>query len=197
MMGKNYRNQIVITSLALLIAVVGYISYDNGNLLGSLQKDKKEVASTEVAALDDSVSTTEEVEGTEVILNAGETVLTSSISQNQNYVAEVKLNREQVRSKTKDALQGIIDNEQLSEAEKKSAVDEMVQLSKVEQMEADAEMLLKAKGFEDVVVSISEECCDVVVGKENVTDEKRAQIEDIINRKTEINTENVVITTID
>lgn len=196
-MGKNYRNQIVITSLALLIAVVGYISYDNGNLLGSLQKDKKEVASTEVAALDDSVSTTEEVEGTEVILNAGETVLTSSISQNQNYVAEVKLNREQVRSKTKDALQGIIDNEQLSEAEKKSAVDEMVQLSKVEQMEADAEMLLKAKGFEDVVVSISEECCDVVVGKENVTDEKRAQIEDIINRKTEINTENVVITTID
>ncbi len=197
MMGKNYRNQIVITSLALLIAVVGYISYDNGNLLGSLQKDKKGVASTEVAALDDSVSTTEGVEGTEEVLNAGETVLTSSISENQNYVAEVKLNREQVRSKTKDALQGIIDNEQLSETEKKSAVDEMVQLSKVEQMEADAEMLLKAKGFEDVVVSISEECCDVVVGKENVTDEKRAQIEDIINRKTEINTENVVITTID
>lgn len=196
-MGKNYRNQIVITSLALLIAVVGYISYDNGNLLGSLQKDKKGVASTEVAALDDSVSTTEGVEGTEEVLNAGETVLTSSISENQNYVAEVKLNREQVRSKTKDALQGIIDNEQLSETEKKSAVDEMVQLSKVEQMEADAEMLLKAKGFEDVVVSISEECCDVVVGKENVTDEKRAQIEDIINRKTEINTENVVITTID
>lgn len=196
-MGKNYRNQIVITSLALLIAVVGYISYDNSNLLGSLQKDKKVSDSTQVAAVDDSVIATEEVEGTEEILNAGETVLTSTVTQNQNYVAEVKLNREQVRSKSKNSLQEIIDNEQLSEQEKKSAVDGMVKISKIEQMETDAEMLLKAKGFDDVVVSISEGCCDVVVDKENVTDEKRAQIEDIINRKTEIKTENIVITTID
>lgn len=196
-MGKNYRNQIVITSLALLIAVVGYISYDNSNLLGSLQKDKKVSDSTQVAAVDDSVIATEEIEGTEEVLNAGETVLTSTVTQNQNYVAEVKLNREQVRSKSKNSLQEIIDNEQLSEQEKKSAVDEMVKISKIEQMETDAEMLLKAKGFDDVVVSISKGCCDVVVDKENVTDEKRAQIEDIINRKTEIKTENIVITTID
>ena len=60
-----------------------------------------------------------------------------------------------------------------------------------------AEMLLEAKGFEDVVVSVSDSCCDIVVGKEDVSDEKRAQIEDVIKRKTNINAENIVITTID
>ena len=37
----------------------------------------------------------------------------------------------------------------------------------------------------------------IVVGKEDVSDEKRAQIEDVIKRKTNINAENIVITTID
>ena len=36
-----------------------------------------------------------------------------------------------------------------------------------------------AKGFKNAVVSLSDECCDVIVGKDDVTDEKRAQIEDI------------------
>ena len=85
----------------------------------------------------------------------------------------------------------------LSEAEKQGAVDAMAKLTQNAQMEADAEMLLEAKGFEDVVVSVSDSCCDIVVGKEDVSDEKRAQIEDVIKRKTNINAENIVITTID
>ena len=40
-------------------------------------------------------------------------------------MAQVKLGREQVRSKNKEALQKIIDDAGVSEAEKKSAVDAM------------------------------------------------------------------------
>lgn len=54
---------------------------------------------------------------TESILNAGETILTSNISQNADYAAQVKLDREQVRSKNRESLQAIIDNETLSETE--------------------------------------------------------------------------------
>ena len=133
----------------------------------------------------------------EEILNAGETVLTSAVSDNANYVAQVKLGREQVRSTNKASLQEMIDNAALSEAEKKSAVDEMVKLTQNAQMEVDAETLLSAKGFENVVVSISDGCCDVIVGKDDVTDEKRAQIEDIIKRKTNIGDANIVISTMD
>lgn len=187
----SHKNQIVITSLALLLAVVGYISYDNKGVLMNMKKQADtQAVSTEVEKVAAELTT-------ESILNAGETILTSNISQNADYAAQVKLDREQVRSKNRESLQAIIDNETLSETEKQGAVDAMAKLTQNAQMEADAEMLLEAKGFEDVVVSISDNCCDIVVGKEDVSDEKRAQIEDVIKRKTNINAENIVITTID
>ena len=193
----SHKNQIVITSLALLLAVVGYISYDNKEMF----LPAKDVISTEVDAKKEDTEVVAEAENMqsteEEILNAGETVLTSAVSDNANYVAQVKLSREQVRSMSKESLQQIIDNSALTEAEKKSAVDEMVKLTEYAQMEVDAEMLLEAKGFENVVVSISDECCDVIVGKDDVSDEKRAQIEDIIKRKTNIGASNIVISTMD
>ena len=193
----SHKNQIIITTLALLLAVVGYISYDNRDTF----MNAKDVLSTEIEAVNGKADTKEskecedtqasdevalETDSTEEILNAGETVLTSASTE-----------REQVRSKNKEALQKIIDDAGVSEAEKKSAVDAMVKLTENAQMEEDAQMMLEAKGFKNAVVSLSDECCDVIVGKDDVTDEKRAQIEDIIKRKTNIGASNIVISTMD
>jgi stage III sporulation protein AH len=195
----SHKNQIIITTLALLLAVVGYISYDNRDTF----MNAKDVLSTEIEAVNGEADTQVsdevalETDSTEEILNAGETVLTSASTESEECVAQVKLGREQVRSKNKEALQKIIDDEGVSEAEKKSAVDAMVKLTENAQMEEDAQMMLEAKGFKNAVVSLSDECCDVIVGKDDVTDEKRAQIEDIIKRKTNIGASNIVISTMD
>lgn len=195
----SHKNQIIITTLALLLAVVGYISYDNRDTF----MNAKDVLSTEIEAVNGKADTQVsdevalETDSTEEILNAGETVLTSASTESEECVAQVKLGREQVRSKNKEALQKIIDDEDVSEAEKKSAVDAMVKLTENAQMEEDAQMMLEAKGFKNAVVSLSDECCDVIVGKDDVTDEKRAQIEDIIKRKTNIGASNIVISTMD
>ena len=204
----SHKNQIIITTLALLLAVVGYISYDNRDTF----MNAKDVLSTEIEAVNGKADTKEskecedtqasdevalETDSTEEILNAGETVLTSASTESEECVAQVKLGREQVRSKNKEALQKIIDDAGVSEAEKKSAVDAMVKLTENAQMEEDAQMMLEAKGFKNAVVSLSDECCDVIVGKEDETDEKRAQIEDIIKRKTNIGASNIVISTMD
>lgn len=204
----SHKNQIIITTLALLLAVVGYISYDNRDTF----MNAKDVLSTEIEAVNGKADTKEskecedtqtsdevalETDSTEEILNAGETVLTSASTESEECVAQVKLGREQVRSKNKEALQKIIDDAGVSEAEKKSAVDAMVKLTENAQMEEDAQMMLEAKGFKNAVVSLSDECCDVIVGKEDATDEKRAQIEDIIKRKTNIGASNIVISTMD
>lgn len=195
----SHKNQIIITTLALLLAVVGYISYDNRDTF----MNAKDVLSTEIEAVNGKADTQVsdevalETDSTEEILNAGETVLTSASTESEECVAQVKLGREQVRSKNKEALQKIIDDAGVSEAEKKSAVDAMVKLTENAQMEEDAQMMLEAKGFKNAVVSLSDDCCDVIVGKEDVTDEKRAQIEDIIKRKTNIGASNIVISTMD
>ncbi len=54
-----------------------------------------------------------------------------------------------------------------------------------------------AKGFTDVVVSITDNAADVVLNMGDVTDAKRAQVEDIVKRKTNISAENIIITPID
>ena len=57
-----------------------------------------------------------------------------------------------------------------------------------------AETLLTAQGFDEVVVSINDACADVVVSSSQVSDAERAQIEDVVKRKTGIEAANITIT---
>ncbi len=134
--------------------------------------------------------------GENEIDNPGETVLTSTSVSNVDFAVEAKLNREQVRSQNKENLMEVINSTALSDTEKQEAVDKMVSLTDIAQRESDAEMLLEAKGFTDVVVSITDDAADVVLNMGDVTDAKRAQIEDIVKRKTKVSAENIVITPI-
>ena len=51
-----------------------------------------------------------------------------------------------------------------------------------------------AKGFSAPVVSITGDKVDVVVNAASITDPQRAQIEDIVKRKTEVGADQIVIT---
>ena len=62
--------------------------------------------------------------------------------------------------------------------------------------EAAAEILLEAKGFTDVVVSINGDAVDVVVNEASLDDVMRAQIEDIEKRKTGVEASNIIISTV-
>ncbi len=196
-----HKNQIVITSLAVLIAVAGYVSYDRKG--GSADDDAQMVANTDLLGSDKNLMTDISEEdlikknNTEEDLNPGEVVLTSADVSLASYAAQVRLNREQVRSKNRETLQSIIDNETLEDAQKQAALDKMLALTDIAEREAGAEMMLEAKGFTNVVVSISEDCCDVVLDMGDVTDQKRAQVEDIVKRKTNVAAENIVITPIE
>lgn len=198
-MKKVFRkNQIIITSLAVLIAIAGYVSYDRKK--GSADEEAQIVANTDVLnqdyslTLDISEEDLLENKGSEENMNPGEVVLTSANAAIADYAAQMKLNREQMRSKNKETLQAIIDNEALEEEQKQAAVNKMISLTETAEKETNAEMMLAAKGFTNVVVSIGEDSCDVVLDMGDVTDAKRAQVEDIVKRKTGVAAENIVIT---
>lgn len=214
-MNKIFRkNQLVITALALMIAVAGYFSYMNNDIedenitaqVGSnmeVIEDDYEI-SDEEALLEEEIFTDEGVgdelalvDGTELAdENPGEAVLTSTTVANLDYAAEMKLNREQIRSKNKESLLEIVNNETMEEGLKQDAVNKMIAMTDIAEREAAAEMLLEAKGFTDVVVSIMDDNCDVVLNMGEVTDAKRAQVEDIVKRKTNIAADKIVITPI-
>lgn len=124
----------------------------------------------------------------------GEAVFTSS--QAISSIAGANLMKEQTRAKNKEALLNIINAENLPESAKQDAVNSMIELTDITQKECAAEILLEAKGFADVVVSISGDVADVIVQADDLTEAQRAQIEDIVSRKTGITAENIIISPI-
>ena len=207
------KNQIVIATLAVMIAAAGYMNY-SGKLFPNktkTQETNSELANKELLDISDedaSVSSgdmksQEGDSGSGADSNAGSTddgsvdgtpgeaVLTNgSVS---SVVSQAKVSREQVRSKNKETLQNIIDNKNLSAEEKEKAVNQMVQMTETAEKESAAESLLAAKGFHNSVVSITYDQADVIVGASELSDANRAQIEDIVTRKTGVAAQNIVI----
>ena len=209
------KNQIIITSLAIMIVIAGYLNFTADQTKPVKQEAAAETAEkireeniqaeeaaagaeaditsfpdedlASVSAEAESTADTETPEGEKV----GEAVLTSSASAGA-FSASAKLNREQVRSKNEASLLEIINNTDISEDMKADAIASMNRMTDRAEKELDAELLLEAKGFKDSVVSINDDSVDVIVGAAGITDEQKAQIEDIVTRKTERNVSDIV-----
>ncbi len=236
------KNQLMITALAIMLAIAGYLQFAGTNLDEEyLADDAKtaEVTNTEGVITDNAVagqysisdidgmldlseedlavSSVTEIESldsdSDVIVDdyldtgmtvgeaqpdedeiPGEAVFSSS--NGVAMLSEAKLLKEQVRAKNKETLLEIINSDGLSDEQKQEAVNTMVQMTAIAERETAAEILLEAKGFSDVVVSINDGAVDVVVNALELTDAQRAQIEDIVKRKTEIGAENIIISTV-
>ncbi len=194
------KNQVIITSLAILIAVAGYLNFADVNLgfkdkeastdSSSILDDVNYDLTDETALLDENGA--DGISQTEVMDTAspGEAVLTGA----SDFAAQAKVSREQVRSQNKADLQSIISNKDISDEEKQNAINTMVSMTELTEKEAAAELLLEAKGFENVIVNLTGETADVVVPDADLEDAKRAQIEDIVKRKTGVAAESIVIT---
>ncbi|NBJ91691.1 SpoIIIAH-like family protein [Parablautia muri] len=241
------KNQIMITALAIMIAVAGYLNFAGSRIT---EEEIMTAGSDTVVASDQVVTGTDEdvaalfeisdedIEqannsdiqsmDSEVVISAdnyldetmdeimaenmtgdmaqnigselsgdetpGEAVFTSASSLDT--LSGARLMKEQTRAKNKETLLEIINNVNISEEQKQAAVDDMIALTDVAEKETAAEILLESKGFDDVVVSITEDTVDVVVNAQELTEAQRAQIEDIIIRKTGVAPESIVISTL-
>ncbi len=236
------KNQLMITALAVMIAIAGYLQFAGTNLeeeyltvedgdmvdpvdssgvitenykagsnaaevdglLDLSEEDLLSAGLTEIESLDSDVDVIMEdyledgMQVAEVTPEEGEipgeAVLTST--SGVAVLSDAKLLKEQTRAKNKETLMQIIGSDGLTDEQKQDAVDSMVEMTVIAEKESAAEILLEAKGFTDVVVSIADGAVDVVVNAASLSDVQRAQIEDIVKRKTGISAENIVISTV-
>ena len=242
------KNQLMITALAIMIAIAGYLQFAGTGLEETLTAEDSDVGTgsaspvdsegviTENYTLDGLLDLSEEdlmAEGTDIesldtdggvivddyldtgmeVVDAsgaaegevagntpedgdipGEAVFTST--SGAAILSDAKLLKEQTRARNKETLMEIINSEGITDEQKQAAVDSMVEMTAIAEKEAAAEILLEAKGFKDVVVSINGDAVDVVVNAAALDDVMRAQIEDIVKRKTEVSAENIIISTV-
>ena len=206
------KNQVIITALAIMIAVAGYLNFTEeksdmalsnlteeltyadmeNSLLDLSEEDLADYAKQETLTVSDQGEVA--VNG-EVSPDAGKAVMVSNTIQS-DFFSSARLTREQTRAKNKEILMEIVNNENVSEIQKEEAVNSIVSLTEISEMESATEILLEAKGFTDTVVSIVDGNADIIVNANELTEQQIAQIQDIVKRKTEFLAENIVITTV-
>lgn len=224
------KNQMMITALAIMIAVAGYLNFagtkvtdeklmsvsgkaetamptdgeaDYAALL-DLSDEDIEKATGDIESLDSDVTLAEDGSVDEELAQAlaeeqmdevpGEAVFTSA--QTTSALSGAKLQKEQTRMQNKETLLEIINNANISETQKQDAVNSMISMTDVAEKETAAEILLEAKGFDDAIVSIDGDSVDVVVNTAELSEAQRAQIEDIVIRKTGVSADAIVISTV-
>ena len=208
------KNQIIIAALTVLLGVAGYLNFSGRDLDLSKKTtvDEPDSPTVEQVYANGEIDETagevyvedidaEDIDADENITlnsdeqNIGEAVLTSgdvSLS-----AAAIKLNREQVRSKAKEYYLDNMNSDGMDEAVVQQATDSYLKLISDMEKESEAESMLLAKGFSNVIVSIGEQSVDVAIGGETLSDPGRAQIEDIVCRKTGCTVDQIVITQIE
>ncbi|MDE7232602.1 MAG: SpoIIIAH-like family protein [Lachnospiraceae bacterium] len=224
------KNQMMITALAIMIAVAGYLNFAGTKVtdeelmsvsgdvetnlaqtdeeadymaLLDLSDEDMESASGDIESLDSDVTLADgsvDEELAQALAEEqmdeipGEAVFTSA--ETATVLSGAKLEKEQTRVQNKETLLEIINNANVSETQKQEAVSSMISMTDIAEKETAAEILLEAKGFDDAIVSIDGDSVDVVVNTPELSEAQRAQIEDIVIRKTGVSADAVVISTV-
>jgi len=197
-MKKRVTLFLVITAVTVLFLVgCGESQETMGSAEGT--ETVTDEASNEEVPSEDKPASAEDIKSADNEISGEEEMPIEVSPAPTNYesiIFDAKQLREQSLARNMETLLEIINNENLTDTQKQEAMDAIAEMTAIMEKEAAAEMLLEEKGYKDVVVSINGDAVDVVVNAVELTDEQRAQIEDIVKRKTEVSTENIIISTV-
>jgi len=111
----------------------------------------------------------------------------------KDFFIEYKLERDRLRSQEADYLRELINNPNATQESKDQAQKELIALTEKIEKEMVCENLIKAKGFEDAVIFLSNDHANVVVKATALQQKDIAQITDIVTKSTGIPIEKITI----
>ncbi len=151
-----------------------------------------ETAEEEVDQIQEETGEETQVE-TEEARMPGEAIMVESDAVVPEYFAEAKVERENARAKSQDMLYELMAQEDTPDEEKSEAAQKILELQKRIENEAAAEAMIKAKGFDEAYVRIYDDCVDVIVDRQEITQQEAAQIQDILTRITGLGADKIRI----
>ena len=206
------RNQIVVAVIALMLVTAGYLNFANQNKESNLIPTSSAADSELMAGIGDaqlvSANETKEnnqtqnetVENTENVATTNKTKedTASNITQNtsaqeDSYFAQSRLDRDKMYSQMLDNYQKILETNNLSSEEKKTAQEEIKRINNEKNAIMIAENLIKTKGFQDIVIFVNNGNVTGVVQKDKLDEKDIAQIQNIITRELNAKTNKITI----
>lgn len=132
----------------------------------------------------------EEIDSNQI--NEANVMETNSISVDE-YFTTSRLERDAMYSQRIENYQDILNNGNISEAQKKTAQTEITSLNSEQNAIMIAENLIKTKGIEDLIIFINGESINIIVKGDDLDKEEIAQIQNIVTRELEADIENIHI----
>lgn len=203
---KGFRkNEVVIYAIALMLVTAGYFNYttnventaietnseEMSNISDNLQKNTDNLNNT---VIENIAENTKKEEKDEDIGDAKLVDSNSVISEQTDYYATSKLDRDTNYANTLSTYTKILEDSSVSETQKSIAMKEITKINDTKNAISICENLLSTKGFENYVVLVNNESVNVVVKvKGGLTKQKVAQIQNIVSREFNCKIENIHI----
>lgn len=210
---------IIIVLIALLV-VTGYINHNltlkaSSKVSSDYQKHEEMELAKKLDENDkelvEAISEEEEVDGFEDLeildtnadnIDSISKEANSNISQviskedslrSKNYFIEQRLSRDKLRAGLIDRLNTIVENESTSEEVRTEAQKKIMGIGDMAEKELTIEGLIKAKGFEEALVFLTEENAKIVVSIDELTEQDVVKILDIVMGETNLDTSSIKI----
>lgn len=152
------RKKVVLTALVAMIGLAGYFNWMYKNSDNGAVSDSEEMA-------------------------LGEARLVSGSSISEDYFSKSRLERDTGRSKAMEALRAVSENPESSEEAAKEAEAKIIAMSERTEKEAAAEGEIRAAGYDDCVVYLTDDAASVIVKSDDeITGSDAAKIQEIVIR---------------
>ena len=196
------RNQFIVVVLALMLITAGYLNFisrneENTQTAGFIEETA--LANIGDATLVSSNAVQSENTNEEMIENTVEAQENVSIETTQNtiendYFASSRLEREKMYSQMLESYQTILESSEISDAQKEVSQTEINKINNTKNAIMIAENLLKTKDIEDIILLVNDKSINVVVKTDKLSQDKVAQIQNIVSREMNAEIDNIHIT---
>ncbi len=183
MKNKHFgKKQWILCGMVLLLGGAVYLNYQ-------LAVSAPSVTSSALRADDETTATRP--------LGQSQYVDTPHVSEPDDYFEAARESRTAARQEAVDILEETLADVKADNAAKEAAVQTAAAVAKAVEQEDAVESLIKAKGFEDCVVYIENDCCHIAVKGAEPTPEQMLQISQIVSQQTDVPLENLSIVAVE
>lgn len=205
------KNQLAILVISLMLITAGYLNYDS-TIKGGVREASTNVidlasigdaalvsANIIDASMIENIISNGELKNEyieEIVQNIEETTANIKSDTNNNkddYFAASKLERNVMYSQMIERYQDILQNSNTVTEQRMIAEQEVNKINELQNAIMISENLLTTKGFNDNIIFVNGESISVIIGKEELSQDEIAQIQNIISRELNADVENIHI----
>lgn len=115
------------------------------------------------------------------------------LTDGRDYFAEYRIDRERTRGALAERLRELMESQNTPDSARQQATTQYLQLTQTMALESQAEALVKARGFEDVIIHLTQDTAQVVVKAASLSQQQFLQVVDTVNRVTSIKSSAITV----